>query len=250
MKLNPADFVPMDLFEGREPIKVDVVYKDANHPRNIFDTTLYHKEARLWLHKDFAAVIVLAARLLLWQSGKTWLMELKDGLRTTDVQAAMQETEISKNNPEWTNDPENLMLSAPGTGAHPRGMAIDIIPITRDGDIVPMGTAFDEMDPKSARSYSAFPPNILENRKILEQAVLDAAILLEQPVIGLPSEWWDFRYEASHYSQFAPLSDSDLPAQMQMHKIIETKIKDFPEGHFEKLAQDITSLINQHNDYL
>ena len=250
MKLNPADFVPMDLFEGQEPIKVDVVYKNATHERNIFETTLYHKESRLWLHKDLAAVIILAARLLLWQSGKTWLMEIKDGLRTTDVQTAMQHTEIVKNNPEWMAEPPNRLLSPPGMGGHPRGMAVDIIPITREGEEVPMGTLFDEMDPKSARSYSSLPLDILQNRKIFEQSVLDAAILLEQPVVGLDTEWWDFRYEASHYGQFAPLKDADLPTQMQMHQIIETHIKDFPESHFEKLAQDITSLINQHNDYL
>lgn len=250
MKLNPADFVPMDLFEGQEPIKIDIVYKKADHEHNIFETALYHKSARLWLHKDLAAVIILAARLLLWQSGKTWLIELKDGLRTTDVQAAMQNTEIVKNNPEWMAEPPNRLLSPPGMGAHPRGMAVDIIPITREGQSVPMGTSFDDMNPKSARSCSSLSLDVLQNRKIFEQSVLDAAILLEQPIVGLDTEWWDFRYEADYYGQFAPLSDSELPVQMQMHQIKETNIKDFPESHFEKLAQDITSLINQHNDYL
>ena len=252
-KINPAELVPMDIFIGQEPIDVDLVYQQAAHPRNIFEEQLYQEHARLWLHKDLAKIVILASRILLWHGSQNhkeiWHMQLKDGLRTTDTQAAMAETEIVKANPHW-KDPEHMYLSPPGTGAHPRGMSIDIIPITRQGTLIPMGTEFDDMSEQSGRSDKNLPAEILQNRALLEKSVGEAAILCDQDILALPTEWWDFRRLSDHYDQFAPLSDADLPPQMQMTNAIRNDIADFPESHFEKLAEDITSAINQHNDYL
>ena len=40
-------------------------------------------------------------------------------------QTAMGKTQIVKDNPDWLEEP-NRMVSPPGNGAHPRGMAIDV----------------------------------------------------------------------------------------------------------------------------
>ncbi len=251
--ISPADLIPMDIFTAKEPIKIDLVYQQANHERNIFGTKIYTNTARLWLHKDLAKIVVLASRILLWHGSQNnqaiWHFELKDGLRTTDSQAAIQETNIVKANPQWQQEP-NRLLSPPGAGGHPRGMAIDIAPVTPDGLLVDMGTEFDEMTPQSARSEKKFSPQILQNRILLEKSMTEAAILCDLEVLPLPAEWWDFRFFGEYYAQYTPLSDADLPPQMQMTNTIDTGIPNFPEEHFEKLAQEITSAINQHNDYL
>lgn len=199
------DLVPMDVFAG-EPIKIDLVYADAKHPQNIFKVAAYDKAMRLILHKDLARVVLLAARTLHKSHG--WILVLKDGLRPIEAQQRLVETDIVKANPHWLQDPR--LLSGPGQGAHPRGMAIDVSCEDRNGASVDMGTLFDEMTAQSARAYDGFSPEILNNRKILEEAFTGAAEQLSLPMLPLASEWWDFRFPASYTGTFAPLSEKEL----------------------------------------
>ena len=78
-KINPADLVPLDIFENREPIKIDLVYAQADHPRNIFKEAVYKNDSRLWAHKDLATITILAARMLQKKHG--WILEIQDCLR-------------------------------------------------------------------------------------------------------------------------------------------------------------------------
>lgn len=240
IKINPADLIPMDVFEGREPITIDLVYARADHPRNIFGEIIYYNEARLWAHQDLAAISLLAARKI--SNSHVWSLCLHDCLRTIDAQIAMAETQIVKDNPEWGEGPYPL-LSKPGMRGHPRAMAIDVSPINHEGDLVDMGTEFDDMSDASARDYQDFPNNVLQNRKILEQAFVDSARELNLPILPLPNEWWDFRLPNDYTGKYAPLSDADLPPQMQMTNKVDNGIKNFDDAHFEKLAQDIVAMI-------
>lgn len=206
--INPQDIVPMDLFEGAEPFEIDLVYADAMHPENIFGIDLYGAQARLSLHRDMARITILTARTLREKHG--WTLVLKDGLRTADAQEKLMHTDIVKAHPEWLQGP-NRMLSSPGGGGHPRGMAIDV---TIKG--VDMGTRFDEMTAQSARDYTEFDPVILDNRKKLEDGFISSAQKLSLPMLPLPSEWWDFRFPASYYDGYTPLHDADLPAPLRM----------------------------------
>ncbi len=241
--ISPADLIPMDIFTGREPIKTDLVYAQKNHPRNIFGTELYHNKARLWAHKDIAAITLLTARKLNKEFGYT--LEIQDCLRTVDVQEAMQETNIVKAHPEWCMEPDRL-LAPPGAGGHPRGMAIDVRILDKDGKEVDMGTPFDFMEESSHRNYTGFSKEILENRKTLENAFLDSADKLEFPFIGLSSEWWDFRFPPDYAYQFEPFRDADIPPQMQMTSEIDNNIPDFNQEHFDKLAQNILNVVNEN----
>lgn len=211
-KIPVTDLVPMDLFRN-EPIKIDIVYADAAHPQNIFKTALYRKDARLTLHKDLARIVVAVARDLYARDNSILL--LKDGLRTIEGQTLMNDTQIVKDNPQWVREPGRL-ISPPGVGAHPRGMAIDVSLETKEGTLVDMGTVFDEMTEASARDYQGFDPHILQNRTILEEFFMKQAARLNLPMLPLPSEWWDFRFPRSHYEQWAPLSDADLPPALKM----------------------------------
>lgn len=209
----------MDIYQNSHRLRIDLVYADAAHPENIFKTGIYRKDARLWLHREFAAVVLRAAEIIDAKWGGT--LVLKDGLRTTEAQQAMQDTAIVRANPQWSAEGPNRLLSPPGRGGHPRGMAVDVTIAGPDGREWDMGTSFDHLttDPANnpaARNYRALPPEVLENRKKLQDAFVEAAGELGVEVLPLPAEWWDFRFPADYFNQFAPLSDKDLPPAMRM----------------------------------
>lgn len=234
-KIPVTDLVPMDLFRN-EPIKIDIVYADAAHPQNIFKTALYRKDARLTLHKDLARIVVAVARDLYARDNSILL--LKDGLRTIEGQTLMNDTQIVKDNPQWVREPGRL-ISPPGAGAHPRGMAIDVSLETKEGTLVDMGTVFDEMTEASARDYQGFDPHILQNRTILEEFFMKQAARLNLPMLPLPSEWWDFRFPRSHYEQWAPLSDADLPPALKMIAPQQEDHTGEWASRFDKNAQEV-----------
>lgn len=243
-KISPADLVPMDMFVGKEPIIVDLVYAKGDHPRNIFGEALYHGESRFWAHRDLALITLMTARTLNKDHG--YSLELKDCLRTTDAQAAMGETQIVKDNPDWLEEP-NRMVSPPGNGAHPRGMAIDVCVIDKDGQEIDLGTPFDDMVPEAYRSCDTLSEEIQKQRKILESAFMDSADKLDMEFLPLPAEWWDFRFPSSTYRQYEALSDHDLPPQMQMTSKVNSGIEDFSQEHFDKLTEDILYRVDENS---
>lgn len=217
--IEPECLLPMDSYAERYPLRIDLVYADAAHPENIFQTALYKKEAQLWLHRDFSAVVLRAA--LICQREHNLIFVLKDGLRPVEVQQAMQETAIVKANPQWSAEGPNRLLSPPGVGAHPRGMAIDVTLADENGDEIDMGTPFDYLttDPRdnpAARDYMNLPAQALENRKILQDVFQRAAMDLKTEIWPINAEWWDFRFPRTITDQYAPIRDKDLPADMRM----------------------------------
>lgn len=221
----------MDLFHD-EAVKVDLVYADQSHPENIFGIAAYHGAARLILHRDLARIVIGVSRRLRDDHG--WTLILKDGLRTIEAQKALIETEIVRQNPHWLGEPR--LLSGPGQGAHPRGMAIDVSALDAAGQPVDMGTVFDAMVPESARAYDGFSKEVLNNRQVLEDAFTEAADALSLPMLPLASEWWDFRFPSSHTAPFAAISDDDLPVSLKMCGLDGPV---HPEPDFERLAKDI-----------
>lgn len=218
-QITSCDLIALDEYRTSHRLVIDLVYADAAHPENIFQTALYRPGARLWLHKDFAAIVLRAAEIC----HERWdgIFILKDGLRTVEAQQAMQETAIVKANPHWCADGPNRLLSPPGRGGHPRGMAVDVTVSSEDGTPWDMGTAFDHLttdpaDNPAARTYRKLPDHVLENRNRLALCFTEGAAELGRPVLPLPAEWWDFRFPASYSEQFAPLSDQDLPPEMRM----------------------------------
>lgn len=225
--IDPHDLVPMDLFPA-EPFAIDVVYTNPDNPENIFGTAVYHKNARLVLHRDLARIVLGVARKVRTRHG--WTLILKDGLRPVEAQAALMETDIVKRNPHWLGEPR--LLSGPGQGAHPRGMAIDV---SVEG--IDMGTTFDAMVPESARAYDGFPAEILTNRKNLELAFLESAAELNLHLLPLPSEWWDFRLTRDYSGRYDPLSDQDLPPPLKI--CTPARADACWDAHFDDLAKSI-----------
>lgn len=231
----------MDLFEGIEPVKIDLVYAKADHPRNIFGEALYHPNSRMWAHKDLAVITLMAARQLNKSHG--FIFDLKDCLRTTEAQTAMGKTKIVQENPHWLEEP-NRMVSPSGHGAHPRAMAIDVCLLDKNGTVIDMGTPFDDMSPESYRNCETLSENVKQNRDLLENAFMDSANKLGMSFLPIPSEWWDYRFPPETYHKFEALSDKDLPQQMQMTEQSDTNIPNFDQEHFDKLTQDILYRVN------
>lgn len=247
-KIAPEALVPMDIFTEDFPLRIDLAYcKPA--PENIFGV-IYRPQARLWLHRDLAKIVLLASA---WAfKNHNLQIVLYDGLRTVEAQKRMQQSPIVQKNPGWLEGPTRL-LSPPGAGAHPRGMAIDLSLVTADGKLVDMGTAFDYLAEKpdvafnpAHRDYASLGDEIKANRKKLETAMRTASHALAIPLLALPQEWWDFRLLETIYGEYAPLSDQDLPPQMRMtNDYIEfAGPKNFPAAHFESLKNEIYAEID------
>jgi zinc D-Ala-D-Ala dipeptidase len=217
-KILPSDLVALDDYCATHPLKVDLVYAKPAHRDNLFKCGIYKPAAKMWCHRDFAPVVLRAAELCHAKTG--WLFELKDCLRPVEAQAAMAETDIVKANPHWLQEPGRL-LSPPGKGGHPRGMAVDIILVTETGEEIDMGTPFDYLtsdraNNPAARDYKNFSPQVLANRQLLEDCMMQAAREAGRELLPLPQEWWDFRFPYAYANLYAPVEDRALPAAMQM----------------------------------
>ncbi|MCE9507241.1 MAG: D-Ala-D-Ala dipeptidase [Alphaproteobacteria bacterium] len=222
--IAPAELVALDDFTGTHPLKVDLVYAQARHPENMFKTAIYRPDAKMWGHREMAAIILTAAELCFRETG--WFFVVKDCLRTVEAQQLMTETEIVRAHPQWLEEPGRL-LSPPGRGGHPRGMAVDISLVDKNGDDIDMGVPFDYLtedraNNPAARNYTHFCDNearnqrILYHRSILEKSMLQAAQAAGRELVPLPQEWWDFRFPHAYTSLFDPLRDADLPLEMRM----------------------------------
>lgn len=215
--ISPSDLIPMDQYCDDYPITINLAYQHDCAP-NIFGK-IYRDGARLWLHKDLAQVVLGAAKIV---SAQGYGLVLYDGLRTVEAQALMGQSNIVKANPHWLEEPGRL-LSPPGAGAHPRGMAIDLSLADENGDSVDMGTDFDYLAENSQaahnpahREFEGLDKNTQNNRALLTDAMVKSSKSLSFPLLPLPQEWWDFRFPTQIYEQYAPLNDADLPHEMRM----------------------------------
>ncbi len=211
------DLVPMEAYIKSHPIIVDVAYAcDSNI---LFQQAIYKKDAQLYLHRKLADVVLLASQYIYDSHG--YKTVLYDGLRTTDAQEYMLTTKRVLANPNWLKSP--ALLSSPGSGAHPRAMAIDMTLIDSAGKVIDMGTPFDYLAENPAKAFNAAHRDYAElsekdqkSRDILTHAMLQAANELKVNLLPLPQEWWDFRLMREEYEQYNPLSEQDLPEYMRL----------------------------------
>lgn len=227
LKIDPSNLIALDELTAVHSLKVDLVYAQPQHPDNMFKCAIYREDARMWAHRDMAAVIIRAAEICYART--SWVFEVKDCLRTVEAQELMRQTDIVKAHPQWLEEPGRL-LSPPGKGGHPRGMAVDIILVDQNGKEIDMGTRFDFLtedraNNPAARNYTRFADDevynqrVLYHRRVLEESMMQAAGELGHHLLPLPQEWWDFRFLPDYTAGFAPISDHDLPAAMRMTAI-------------------------------
>jgi len=245
-KIDPATLVPMDVFTDDTPLRVDLAYAGTES----FCGIIYRKQARLWLHEDLAAIVVRAARTA--HEKYNLRLVVYDGLRTMAAQALMGESDIVRAHPNWLAG-ESRVLSPPGAGGHPRGMAVDVSLETKAGKLLDMGTAFDELPltgsgpdvNRAHRKFADLTDEVKENRRKLDEAMNGAAAQLNLPLWPLPVEWWDYRFPKDVTERYAPLDDPDLPPQMRMTALHMDRpgLPDFSAGHFEAMRKKILARI-------
>lgn len=214
--LSPTDFVCMDDYQDTHPVVVDCAY--ARHDNQLFGEAIYKPEAKIWAYEPLAEITLKAAGALYKRNGSKLI--IYDCLRTITAQEAMMHTARAKANPQWTTEPR--LLSPPGGGAHPRGMAIDVSIVDERGVLADMGTPFDYLAAQSSpdhnpahRDYAHLNHTVRNNRQTLDNAMLNAADAIGIALMPLAEEWWDFRLMPAFTDTFAPLSDDDLPSDMR-----------------------------------
>lgn len=213
-KIQPDNLVNMHDHMTEFDYAIDVVYAREGQD-NLFGP-VYRPDAKLWLHRDLAEIVWKASTIL--KDEFEYSLILYDGLRTVEAQQTMLNSLAVRANPHWLEEPR--LLSPPGAGAHPRGMAIDLTARDETGKPIDMGTAFDHLsespDDNPAHRDYPHPEHIQKNRQILTGAMMLAAEKLNRELIPLPQEWWDFRFPNHVYEKFKPISDSHLPDHMKM----------------------------------
>ncbi|MCB1680305.1 MAG: D-alanyl-D-alanine carboxypeptidase family protein [Rhodospirillales bacterium] len=213
--IDTDDLVCMDLLADQVPLRVDLAY--ARDDNTLFGERIYRTDAKLYLHLHLADVVEQAAILAREHHGLT--LVLYDGLRTVEAQQRMLETQKVKDHPHWV-DAVPRLLSRPGEGGHPRGMAVDVSLLDPDGRALDMGTVFDFLAEKPDAPYNPahreHPQSeaVKQNRKILNSVMLEGARLAGQRLLPLPQEWWDYRLPGDIIRRYLPLSERDLPPEM------------------------------------
>lgn len=220
--IDVTHIIPLNYFEEKFPIKINVVYAKPNHPNNHFPN-LYHANADLlWAHRDIALITLEASRICYDLYG--WTLELIDCLRPVEAQRNME---------QYGYHPS--LVSLPGSGAHPRAMAMDVIAFDAKGTKVNMGTEFDHFvdnpmqDNPAARHYTKFEGSVSlnalvwSNRQKLEFSMRYAATKHKLEIVPLLQEWWDFRFSEDIYEKFYPLEEKDL---LPCQRLINLNIKE------------------------
>lgn len=83
-----------------------------------------------------------------------------------------------------------IYLSPPSLGSrHNRGIAVDLTLVDlKTGKPMPMPTDFDEFSPRAAHGYSKLDPKLIENRRILKEA------MAAQGFYSFDREWWHYSH--------------------------------------------------------
>ena len=216
-QITPENLATLDEGVQNGSLRIDLAY--AREDNHLFRERIYRHDAKLWLHRNLADIVLLAAGEL--YKHHDLRLVIFDGLRTTESQEKMLHTKRVQDNPHWLEEPR--LLSPPGQGGHPRAMAVDVTLETMDGEQLDMGTVFDELceDPspetnKAHRDHPYLSEEVQHNRALLDEAMLKAAKQTDHELFLLPQEWWDFRFPSHIYNQYAPLSEKDLPAAIRL----------------------------------
>jgi D-alanyl-D-alanine dipeptidase len=197
-------------------------YADPQFAYNYF-AQVYHPNAKLWVQKQFADILYKAAEISWNRFGWKWV--ILDALRPTEAQGHMYaicERDFCHAAARMNKIPSDLVAPS-GRGAHPRGWAVDLAPITERGELIDFGGHFDQFwRPFSLRAREFQSPfstdaEILKRRDDLENLMQEVGRAYNQPLsCKISDEWWDFRPVPDYYNGFAPLSNNDLPDYMRM----------------------------------
>ena len=170
IKNNPGQAL-VDLSSLGSTLTFDLRYCTDD---NFVGQKLYPPLQTTYLRKDAAEALQKAVQNL---KSKGYGLLIWDGYRPYSVTQKM-----------WEIVPDSRYAADPKFGSgHNRGISIDLslVDLT-SGTPLDMGTGFDHFSDTAHISFKNLPDTILQNRKILQEAMEDAGFKV------LETEWWHF----------------------------------------------------------
>lgn len=178
-----------DITTSLPQVTIDLKYATAD---NITGQPIYC-ENRCLLHPDAAAALARSVHLAAL-AGFTLL--IYDAYRPQKAQLNLWQA---------CPDPDFVIPVSQGSN-HSRGTAVDVTLIDKQGNILDMGSGFDEMHPRSHPWHPSLSPQAIRNRLML------SAIMLEGGFRGITTEWWHFELpDAADYPLLTDLFDCYPP---------------------------------------
>lgn len=154
-------------------ILIDVRYATEN---NFTGQKLYETN-KVYLIKEAARDLIKAHKYL--KEKYNLRLKIYDGYRPLSVQKKM-----------WAIMPDDRYVANPAKGSrHNRGCAVDLTLVDSLGNELDMGTPYDDFTEKSHIDYKNLPPEVLRNRKILQEA------MRKFNFTPMRTEWWHFDYK-------------------------------------------------------
>ena len=96
----------------------------------------------------------------------------------------------------WKILPGTHYVANPAKGSkHNRGSAVDLTLVDAQGKELNMGTPFDFFGKEAHHTYTEYPKEVLENRKLLKET------LDEFNFKSIYSEWWHYEYRPEMQSK-------------------------------------------------
>ncbi len=171
-------------------IDLDICYATANN----FTGAPVYARAASYLHTDAAACLQRSISLAAQQG---YRLRVYDATRPSEAQWAL-----------WSHTPDPEFLSDPRKGSpHSRGVAVDLtLADGATGDILDMGTGFDDFTVQSHHGRIDISPEAQRNRLVLLGLMVSAGWTFYE------NDWW--HYQLPDAVSYPLLRDSDLPAGM------------------------------------
>ena len=140
-----------------------------------FRRCLLVKEAVLRLHEVQSELESLGLGLKIW-----------DGFRPMAAQWKF-----------WELVPDERYVSDPRKGGrHTRGTAVDLT-LVKDGQELPMPSAFDDFSEKAHRNYPSATSEEISNRALLQ------SLMEKHGFLGMDTEWWHF--DLTGWESYSPI---------------------------------------------
>lgn len=164
----------VDIAEAFPQSAIDLKYATAD---NLTGQPIY-RDARCLLHADAAKALAKSIDIA---NVAGYSLLILDAYRPPAAQAIL-----------WQACPHQDYVAPLTRGSnHSRGTAVDVTLIDEQGEIVDMGTGFDEMSEHSHPYHPAVPVHAQRNRLMLN------AIMLGGGFTGIATEWWHFELPGS-----------------------------------------------------
>lgn len=132
--------------------------------------------AQCWLREEAAEGLLKAQEEAM---GLGYRIVFFDCYRPTPLQAKM-----------FAIFPDPKYVAEPQKGSiHNKGCAVDISLATEEGELLEMGTSFDDFSEKAHPDYEELPSQVLGNRKLL------AGIMKNAGFEPYKYEWWHYNFK-------------------------------------------------------